>query len=279
MNTDPNDEVTSEDTKNVYAYFGRAYYFSECVFRGVIQFLATSLPSMTRPRVEERLVVLDKLTLGALIAEAEGKLPEPLQTQLRVALPVRNFLAHGFWFERVFLMSTASGLARMVEELEGYSEQFESISKQLDEIAFANMQAKGVTPEQWEEIMVEAERQPMEPLPDRPPLKPGAKLQIESAWLVQKGHAQAIIFVDTSRACWQLCDAGLGWAYFEPQPDWLPCEPLAKHLPATMDARPKGVPAWNFDLHLSTGVTMKVRKKPEDEHFRWTVQPTKPAAR
>lgn len=49
--------------RKVYAYFGRAYYFSECVYRGLVQVLATAGEGLTRPRIEERFKALEQKTL------------------------------------------------------------------------------------------------------------------------------------------------------------------------------------------------------------------------
>jgi len=58
-------QVLTEDShdkeyliREVYAHFDRAYYFSECVYRGLVQVLATAGADLTRPRIEERFKAL-----------------------------------------------------------------------------------------------------------------------------------------------------------------------------------------------------------------------------
>ncbi len=137
MERDPDDNLVRE----LYARFGLAYYLSECLHRTLSIILALSgLPArghVTTPRVEERLSQAFALTLGDVVGKLQSVLPPELADDAREAVDQRNFLAHSFWFDRAHLMVSTPGVHQLITELSDYSEVFQLLDAQGNEVAGA----------------------------------------------------------------------------------------------------------------------------------------------
>lgn len=265
------DAIASEEylEKEVYARFGLAYYFSECVYRGLVQVIATADDRLTRPRVEEKLKALEEKTLGALVGDAKSIVPVVLHSALDWALAKRNFLAHGFWFERIHQLGHPEGMQILIEELTEDTEKFRILSGELDAIALPKV---GITPDAVESIIEKIKHEPLDPLPSRSIPKRGSKLDLRSAWQLPV-PGNALVFQDIQGAFWQLCDVGLGWSYTDgPKDEWSPCEVINKHLPAKVVARPKNAQPWNYCLDFSTGARLLVWWEKQNDRFFWKMQ-------
>src|SRR4051812_17630839 len=88
-----------DETLEVYARFGLAYYMTECVHRALVHVVAM-LPfdkaTAARPRIEEHMRVAEQKTFGQLVPRAKEILDGNLHNSLEWALAQRNFLAHRF---------------------------------------------------------------------------------------------------------------------------------------------------------------------------------------
>lgn len=131
-------EPTSEDVKEVYAQFGLAYYHAEVLYRGLCNlYCASQTPPtgpVTRHRVEEHLRTASEMTLGQLLPKLEPLLPPPLPARLADALERRNFIAHHFWYERIHLITTLTGIDAMVAELAQDTELFQELDREIEKI-------------------------------------------------------------------------------------------------------------------------------------------------
>ncbi len=96
----------SEHIREVYARFGLAMYRAQCLERELALILATRYgPDPTRISEREFDAILEDLfskTLGHLVGEIEkvAALSEEEKEQLQTALSKRNWLAHGYFWDR-----------------------------------------------------------------------------------------------------------------------------------------------------------------------------------
>jgi hypothetical protein len=106
-------QPSEDDIKEVFAYFGSAYYYSECLHGELCNAYAIIALKdqgyIIRPRFEEMIAKAFSLTLGKLIAELIPHMPEELGRRMKAVLEQRNFLAHHFWYERCHLMTSIDG--------------------------------------------------------------------------------------------------------------------------------------------------------------------------
>jgi hypothetical protein len=162
----------SDIIKEVYARFGLAYYQSEVLHRGLCNIYALasfdSLESITRPRMEEKFSYAYSFTLGRLINEIKELFPPGIQQNLDLALSMRNYLAHHFWFEKNYLMFSDDGLLQLQEELREYFEFFDNLDNEINEFFRPIQQDFGMTDEIIQhELQKILEGEPDEPLIDQ----------------------------------------------------------------------------------------------------------------
>ncbi len=248
------DDLVNDLTRDAYAHFGLAYYLSECVFQGLVQVLATDGIGVTRGSVEERTAQYSKYTLGPLVDAAKKVLPVDCHSDLDNLVERRNFLAHGFWFDRVHQMTSQEGLQRLIEELQRDQELFRRLSRLTDEVVIPRLFAAGITAQMWETMFLEAQNAPPEQSPSRPLPRAGAKLRIIRAWFVPSG---SLVFEDESGKLWQPSETGLGWYVGEVDPAWPPAK-FSSLLPASVVARPKSATPWNYTLEFFSGFQLRV---------------------
>ena len=103
-------EPDEEFIKEVYAWFGLAYYHSECLHRELCNIYALSnfrnKSEMTTPRVEEKLAYAYKLTLGQIRDELKNIIPNDLFLKLNDGVEKRNYLAHHFFTEQGYMIKS-----------------------------------------------------------------------------------------------------------------------------------------------------------------------------
>jgi hypothetical protein len=169
------DNETGEHTKTVYAHFGAAIYFGQCLEHGLVNALIylDLIPNYSRPvhSAQEWAPSVDgfmekhfEQTLGRLIARLRvlAPMPEELSDILSVALKKRNWLAHDYFRERADGFFTRTGRDRMIGELEEAQELFRHADRMLD-IAFKPIREKdGFTDERlkqaYEQLLLEVRR-------------------------------------------------------------------------------------------------------------------------
>lgn len=270
---DPHDELTRE----VYAHFGLAYYMTECVHRGLVSayaMLAFKPEEATRPRIEERTAFAEQRTFGELLPMTKPFLPVELHSSLDWALAKRNFLAHGFWFDRIHMMKDQISMRELIDDLSETTDLLRVLSRALDALAFDNLRRVGVTDEMFMEAMSVVGSEPVEPSPRRRIPGTNELVDIIEAWIIRAGPgAGGLALRDSAGDMWQLCDAGLGWSYDrEPEEGWVPFSKLLALLPAKIVARPKGARPWNYKLHVSTGALICVEREVTGG-IRWSIKP------
>jgi hypothetical protein len=141
------DEPTSDEAKELYAYFGLAFYCSSVLEHGVANALMALelLEGRGGARTQaEWETLVDRhyessfaKTLGTLIRQLprhHQRLPElaAMAADFEQSLKERNFLAHHFWREHAEHWFTSEGRTTMVQRLEEARDLFATTDRKLD---------------------------------------------------------------------------------------------------------------------------------------------------
>jgi hypothetical protein len=254
----------SSDAENrVLASFGRAYYESECLHTGLSNLycfsqLEASAP-VTEPRLDEVLQRAFSATLGQLADMVKTQLPASLVTKLKEAVERRNIFAHGFWFDRMHLLTSAAGRESMVVELTRDAELFMELGREIAPFSRPLHSLVVMTAE----ARVEAFRHVLsgkgtEPIKRR--RKFYKEETIVAVYHVPVESGSNLVFQTDDGLLWQLCDAGLGWAEYERQEEsWTRAENFAQLLPARINPRPSVSAAWTFEIPFGLKAVLAVR--------------------
>jgi hypothetical protein len=267
---DPLNELIRE----VYAQFGLAYYFSECLHRELCNVYALltfkDSKDATSPRIEEKLAYSFSLTLGQVIRETKNIFPSELHQRLTSALEKRNYLAHRFWFERIHLMYSESGLIEIHQELLGLSNLFSSLDEEISRYLKSKQEAFGITDDLIEQSLDEllAGEAIDPPISQRRFRK---RERIVRVWDVEVSEGLiAQIFESEDGCLWQFCDVGLGWTHFEkPEVSWKINETIQIYLPANVKPRPTTSEPWNYEFVLTKGTVLWVKRGKREQSYSW----------
>ncbi|MDO8741183.1 MAG: hypothetical protein Q7J54_06445 [Candidatus Woesearchaeota archaeon] len=268
---------SDEQVKEVFAQFGRAYYLSECLHRGLCLCYASApfkdKKHVTRPYYEERLAYAFSLTLGQIIKNLEEILPKELYLAIENSSEKRNYLAHKFWYERCHLFFTSAGVDELLGELNSLSDLFEKLDENIVEYYKPVMEILGVD----ETIIDNAFKNIISGAKDEPlPISRNIRKfeKIVNSWEVPVADkGKSIVFQTDDGLLLQLCADGLGWScYKKPDNDWLILEKVQKHLPANVETRPKKENPWDYEMKFSTGICIWVKYGSKDKTFRWGIR-------
>jgi len=260
--------------KEVYALFGLAYYLSECLHRGLcfLFVLGTfqSASGITRPRFEEKLEHAFGLTMGQLLSEVGPLVSSDLVTQVRLALNKRNYLAHHFWYERIHMLYSQSGVESLCTELTDQTTLFETLTVNVNALVVVAMDSLGLP-----RSLLTAGIDRVLSGNDLTPLRVQRDLRkserLVKAWDVPGPSEQtALVFETQDGSLWQLCDVGLGWTYHtHPMPDWRLNVKLQRFLPTTITPRPQLVEPWQYEWPLKDGVVLWIKKEKNQSLYTW----------
>jgi hypothetical protein len=186
----------------------------------------------------------------------------------------KNFLAHHFWFERIHLMFSTTGLNLMFQELDEYS----SLFQRLDEVASKYLKTQTIkklslTDQILRDSLAEViSGKPMEPLPKK--RRPGKQERIVRVWEFNLADVgKPLVFETDDGQLWQLCDVGLGWTHYDKiKLDWQENEIIAQYLPVNIDPRPKDSKPWHYEFRLAKGAILWVRPGNRERSFKWGIQ-------
>ena len=260
--------------KEVYARFGLAYYHSECLYREIciinVMLSYRDKNVITRARTEEKMSNSFSETIGQLSSKVKDLLPEEFHHQLDEAVEKRNFLAHHFWYDRAHLMSSSSGLLKMLDELDEYSSLFHNLDERLTGFFRSKWEQLGITKENFQKAFndVIAGKSP-DILLQKRKLKKQERLIKVWEFKLDDGTAP-MIFETEDGELWQLCDVGLGWTYFkEIGPEWKEIYKIKAHLPANINPRPEINIPWNYEFNLKNNVVLWVKPGKRESTFEW----------
>jgi len=268
-------QIDGELVREVYARFGAAYYYSECLHRGLCNAYAVApfvnREGITGPRIDERLNEAFSMTLGALVEALRPWTSDELHVSLQDAARRRNFLAHHFWFQRSHLMFSNDTLESLVEELEAERWFFEDVDARAEKHFAPQLAKLGLTNqifqdalehvmagEDWQEIPAQRKLKKVETL-----------LRIWDA--PTPAGASTLIFELEDGTLWQVADIGLGWTRFKtPDAAWRENELLKPYLPTSVNPRPGTAGCWQYEFQLAGGARLWIRLSTKRrEAFEW----------
>jgi hypothetical protein len=268
--------ISENLVRDVYAHFGRAYYFCECVHRALCAAeVLVDFPEAygtTAPRLEEKLSIAYSRTMGGSLEAVGHLLPDDLREQVRAAVAKRNFLAHHFWFDRVHLMSSDAGLVQLREELSSLADEMTALDETLTAFLQPRWQSLGVTEEVIDDALADVLAGADSRLPNK---RRTRKVEtIVRVWdAPTEGGRSYLVFETDDGLLLQLCEAGLGWARPEmPGDDWKKHALFSPWLPATVHPRPKHSEHWRFEIPLSTGAVLVVWPGGMPHSYRWSMR-------
>jgi hypothetical protein len=160
---DEESDDSGEHHKSVYAHFGAAMYFAQCLEHGLVNALvyldlipnhARSAQSSTewQASVDGFMDRQFENTLGQLVRRLSrvATVPTGLSTQLENALRLRNWLAHDYFRERATAWFSSDERDRMIEELERCRTTFQEADQLLDATFKPVRERYGLTDERLE---------------------------------------------------------------------------------------------------------------------------------
>lgn len=150
----------SEQVREVYAHYGLAMYWAQCLEQSIFQHLlffdhfpkAVAAYTTAENWAED----FDRYearelgqTMGKLIRRLQevGQPTDSLEQPLSDALKSRNWLAHGYFADRAVEFTMSGGREHMVAELEVLRDQFRNCAEQLDAVSLPAARKRGFTDE------------------------------------------------------------------------------------------------------------------------------------
>jgi hypothetical protein len=222
---------------------------------------------MTRLRVEELMREAYAETFGGIFNKVRDALSDELATRLSVAVERRNYLAHHFWFEQAYMLTSAEGAHALVEQLAETVAEFEQINAQIERVTRADLRRIGITDATFDQWFAEVSRVPMEPLPTQRRLKKEEIVIAVYELPVSEGGIR-LIFETDDHVLWELCDVGLGWSrHREIGRDWRVAERFRDLLPARVRPRPESTTPWEYEIPFGPKATLVVGLAPDKKKF------------
>ena len=158
----------SEQVREVYAYYGLAMYWAQCLEQSIFQNLLyfdhfpKALKTYTTP--ENWAEDFDRYeaqelsqTMGKLIRRLReiGQPTDSIKDALSKALKDRNWLAHGYFADRAIEFTNPEGRTDMLVELNELRDSFRACAEELDAISMPAARKFGFTEEMLEKVRAE----------------------------------------------------------------------------------------------------------------------------
>lgn len=148
-----------EDPKEIYTFFGLAYYQAAVLEHGVLN-LAVALRAkegtgVTWDDVDRLYDSFDMKTFGPIIEIAREKVQfsDGLEADLATALSHRNYLAHRFFVVHADKLTSPGGRREMIDELRDILRQLQAVDVRMDELWISAWDSLGVRREWIEQEM------------------------------------------------------------------------------------------------------------------------------
>ena len=152
-------EPDYDDPKEVYAFFGLAYYQAAVLEHGVLNLavamVAKNISGVTVDNVDKLYESFDRETFGHIINAAKSTfaIPSDLEADLAIALKQRNYLAHRFFVVHDIDLMDPSGRKKMIDELIKILKHLKSVDTRMDALWMTAWEALGITKEWIEQQM------------------------------------------------------------------------------------------------------------------------------
>lgn len=146
----------AQQRREVFARFGLAMYFAQCLERQIGFLLATMYnQEFLQGSPEERDAFFEReanKTLGRMVRDLGNKaqLSTTLESRLEEALKLRNRLAHRYFSERALKITTLEGREQMIFELQEKAELFKELDREFTELLFQWFYSKGGSKEEFD---------------------------------------------------------------------------------------------------------------------------------
>jgi hypothetical protein len=149
-------EYDVSDSKETFAYFGRAVYYCQILEHGIVNAMLIARlhdRTITRTDIDAFMDKQFENTLGKLIRNLRAEMPLPvdLEDLLGRALKTRNWLCHDYFRERAVEFLTPGGRLLMIGELETAQQLMADADKSLDSVAKPIAAKFGITEEKFKE--------------------------------------------------------------------------------------------------------------------------------
>lgn len=149
----------SYQVREVYAQFGLTSYAAQVMERGVINLLAMfanindSQASATK--FDQHYLRYAAMTLGVLIKELKKHFAQEVDTfqALDAALPLRNAIAHNFFWDKSIAFTVSAGRESMLAELIEMLERFRETDRLVEELLIRVGVEAGGLPKHWQEAL------------------------------------------------------------------------------------------------------------------------------
>lgn len=129
--------LDSDQSKELFAYFGLAVYYSQALEQQLANLLMLIKLSQGNVPSEEDFTQLyqRKLSssLGQLVREIQHYFPfsEEETVQLKEVWKQRNYIVHDYFKERIHETFSPAGRSRMIRELTAFKEQAQALEQKL----------------------------------------------------------------------------------------------------------------------------------------------------
>lgn len=149
-----------DDPKELYAFFGLAFYKANVLEHGVLNLavalLAQGNLGITVGEIDRLYESFDDKTFGHIIKVAKQRyaFPDAFVTDLELALKYRNRLAHHFFREHDIDHMSSVGRKKMIDELVEIWTHLAKVDQVMDGYWMAAWESHGITKEWVEKQMV-----------------------------------------------------------------------------------------------------------------------------
>lgn len=146
-------EPNYDDPKELYAFFGLAYYNAALLEHGVLNLAVAMLAKqdlgITVGDVNKLYESFDKATFGRIINRAKKlfTFPDDVEADLKKALDYRNYLAHKFFVVHDTDLLTPKGRNGMIDELNDIIRFLKPLDARMDVIWKSAWETFGITQE------------------------------------------------------------------------------------------------------------------------------------
>ena len=143
----------SWQTREVYAKYGLAMYFAQCLETGLVNLLVAlklkDRDKITISDIDSLIGINYEKTLGKLIYSLKEamKISEDIETDLKELLDIRNYLAHRYFRVKAIDFMKKDGRQHMLSELECFISKLEGGDKKIESITAVIAEQYGITDE------------------------------------------------------------------------------------------------------------------------------------
>lgn len=267
---------TDNLTAEVFAYYGRAMYYAQCVEKSIMHVLLVEnfKLGVTQTRYEELLQEKSELTFGQLKRELQNLdlFSEEEIKDLDKVHEMRDFLAHSYWWDRAVEFLEPSLQPKLLIELEKFYLSFEKLDKTITNKTNGFIEQFNINMEEiMEEMISEGQTTPFEKF--RKLTKNEVVIDIFGYRGAEFGFLP--IFELEDNTYWTVCEVGLTQFKHKIENDKKESIlKLSEFFPIQQfNPRPRISKPWNYELDLKKhGLKMIISKPDETGPFKWAIR-------